>query len=366
MTVKLKNIVIVFVTASFLFGLSAFFIFGPDKIVSESERRLLKTFPDFNVSSVMSGQFMQDFETYAADQLPLRDRFRSIKAFCAYYLFRQSDVNDIYLQNGYASKLDYPQSNDSLDYAASRFTHIFDKYLKSSNTNVYLSVIPDKNCFLASQNGYPSIDFNDFVRYLRENTEYMQYIDISGCLELTDYYKTDTHWRQEEIEDVAQTLVGAMGVQLENSHSPISLENPFYGVYCGQSALNLPPEKILYLTDEVIENFEVYDYETDSNIPVYDMEKAYGKDPYEMFLSGSKSLLRIKNDAVSNGKKLIVFRDSFGSSIAPLLAEGYSETFLIDIRYISPDILGSLVDFDNSDVLFLYSTLVLNNSVTLK
>ena len=87
---------------------------------------------------------------------------------------------------------------------------------------------------------------------------------------------------------------------------------------------------------------------------------------YSLFLSGSKSLLRLENPAAPEGKKLILFRDSFGSSLAPLLAEGYREILLVDIRYISPAVLGEMVSFEGQDVLFLYSENVLNNSETLK
>ena len=91
-----------------------------------------------------------------------------------------------------------------------------------------------------------------------------------------------------------------------------------------------------------------------------------GRDPYEMFLAGPKSLLTVKNTRAATDRRLIIFRDSFGSSIAPLLFEGYAEIALIDIRYLSSEMLRNFVEFDNCDVLFLYSTLVLNNSETLK
>ena len=95
------------------------------------------------------------------------------------------------------------------------------------------------------------------------------------------------------------------------------------------------------------------------------MEKANGKDPYEMFLSGSISLLTIENPNATTDRELIVFRDSFGSSISPLLAEGYAKITLVDIRYLRTDMLARFIEFKNQDVLFLYSTLVLNNSETL-
>ena len=85
-----------------------------------------------------------------------------------------------------------------------------------------------------------------------------------------------------------------------------------------------------------------------------------------MFLSGSLPLLTITNQAAETDRELILFRDSFGSSIAPLLTSGYRKITLVDIRYLHPDVLNRYIEFDGQDVLFLYSTLVLNHSETLK
>ena len=85
-----------------------------------------------------------------------------------------------------------------------------------------------------------------------------------------------------------------------------------------------------------------------------------------MFLSGSRSLLTIENPAAENDRELIVFRDSFGSSIVPLLVQGYARVTLVDVRYIQIDMLDRFLEFKGQDVLFLYSTLVLNNSSTIK
>ena len=74
---------------------------------------------------------------------------------------------------------------------------------------------------------------------------------------------------------------------------------------------------------------------------------------------------RIRTSSAASGT-LLMFRDSFGSSLVPLLAEGYARITLVDIRYVAPERLGMWLTFDNQDVLFLYSTPVLNNSETLK
>ena len=41
-------------------------------------------------------------------------------------------------------------------------------------------------------------------------------------------------------------------------------------------------------------------------------------DPYSVFLSGSKSLLTITNPSADTDRELVIFRDSFASSLAPL------------------------------------------------
>ena len=84
-------------------------------------------------------------------------------------------------------------------------------------------------------------------------------------------------------------------------------------------------------------------------------------------------LYRVRSAVVSGyrrtartDRELVIFRDSFASSLAPLLLEGYSRVTLVDIRYLSPAQLGRYLTFTDQDVLFLYSTGVLNNSSTLK
>jgi hypothetical protein len=46
--------------------------------------------------------------------------------------------------------------------------------------------------------------------------------------------------------------------------------------------------------------------------------------------------------------------------------ESYAKVTRVDIRYLQSERLGQFLQFDDQDVLFLYSTLVLNNSETLK
>ena len=87
---------------------------------------------------------------------------------------------------------------------------------------------------------------------------------------------------------------------------------------------------------------------------------------YDMFLSGELSKIVIENSNAKTDKELVIFRDSYGRSILPLMVDDYAKITIIDIRYQVPQILFAGVNFENADVLFLYSTLILNNSYELK
>lgn len=363
---KIKYKIVTIVMVVFFLGVSLFAWFKPLDEFSQSERRKLATFPKVSFENIVSGKFMTDFETYTLDQFPLRDKFRSLKALTTLNIFNQQDNNKIYMVNGFLSKMEYPMNENSVNRASERFLYIYNKYLNDKNIKTYFSIIPDKNYFLAKDNGYLSMDYDKFFSENIKKNDFMQYIEIRSLLEIEDYYKTDTHWRQEKIVDVANKIGQVMGVSLKNQYEEKILDKEFYGVYYGQSALPLKSEKITYLRNDILDNCKVFDYQNNKETSVYDMEKAYGKDPYEIFLSGPISLLSIENDKATTDKELIIFRDSFGSSIAPLLAEGYKKITLVDIRYIQPDILSKYIQFKNQDVLFLYSTLVLNNSETIK
>lgn len=348
--------------------------FGPKATYSNAERRALASFPTLNAKTIASGAFMEQFETYAADTFPLREVFRSIKASVT-LATGQKTTNDIYYHQGYLSKLEYPLNEGSLLQATETFEKIYKNYLAEANAKVYVSVIPDKNAALADDAGQLMIDYEQLENIVAANTsDFATYIQISDLLTAEDYYRTDSHWRQEQIVDVAERLAAAMGSDNVSSiyNGTLSSED-FKGIYAGQFALPVEGEPLYYLTNEVIQQLKVYDKENQQEIPVYDLAKTEGQDPYEMYLSGPLSLITIENpnwsdthsDKTSN-KELVIFRDSYASAIAPLLATGYEKVTLVDIRYLPSSLIGNYVSFTDCDVLFFYSTSVLNNSETFK
>ena len=270
----------------------------------------------------------------------------------------------VYVYNGYAAKTDAAFDTDSLDRAAYRFRHLYDLYF--TGRTIFLAVVPDKAQFTVPPEGYTPAGAAETADYLCGALDFLTPVDITAGLTLADYYRTDPHWRQEQLGNAAGTVAAAMGKKLTMDYETRLATEDFLGVYAGQSALPVKGEPLYYLWNDSFDALEIQDRERNREIGVYDLSALDGRDPYELFLSGSLSLITVKNPNASSDDRLILFRDSFGSSIAPYFFESYAEVTLVDIRYLSVERLGAFLDFENSDVLFLYSTLVLNNSETLK
>lgn len=369
-----KSILTAAVSGILLFGLSAAAVFGPKLKYSDSERRSLAVKPALSLESLASGKFMKEFEAAAPDQFPMRDSFRMVKALSARYLFGTEDNSGLYIENGSIGKLEYPMNEARIGINSAAMSNIYKTYLADTDCRVFLSVVPDKNMFLAAPYGYPSMDYALFAEKVRDKTGFASYIDLYDLLSKEDYYDTDPHWREERLPEKAERLMSAMRKEGAEETQPVgtgawqteTLDTPFYGAYYGQAALPFHPDNIQYLTGSGIDDCIVTSYRNGKAeaAAVYDMKKACGKDPYEMFLGGPDPLVVIENPKASSDRELVIFRDSFGSAIIPLMIPEYRKITAVDLRYLHSSLIKDYIEFDDQDVLFLYSTLTLNHTIS--
>lgn len=362
-----KRVTVILVIFLWL-GLTVFAWFVPSKTLSQAERRPLAQMPKISADNLLNGSFMGKFEEYTLDQFPMRDTFRSLKSLFCYYVLQMGDNNGIYMADGYAGKLEYPLNPVSISHALKKFNAIYEQYLQNTDSKIYMTIVPDKGYYLAAANGYPAMDYETLFANMAEGMPWAQIVDITKDLDITDYYRTDTHWRQENLLKVAQTLCDALGVTPPKAESftRVLATQQFHGVYYGQAALPMAAEELYILENDLLSACRVYNHETGAYGTVYDMAKLTGSDSYEVYLSGAQALLTIENPNATTQRELIVFRDSFASSLVPLLIEDYKTVTMVDIRYVQSAMLEKFVPFHGQDVLFAYSTLLLNSSSTLK
>lgn len=357
---KTKNKII---SMGFIFMLIIMFfinIITEDKQISIAERRKLAEFPNINIENIINGKVTKDFEKYVVDQFVARDFFRSVKAFNSTKILKQKDNNKLFEKDEAIYKIEYPLNENNVKKSANKMNEIYDMYLNDNN-NIYYSIIPDKNYYLENDD-HLKIDYNKLKEIMKNEIKNMQYIDIYNTLTLEDYYKTDIHWKQENLLKVVEVLKNEMSLySTEQTNYEIKEIGNFYGVYYGQLAKKVKPDKMYVLNNENIEKCTTYNYETNKTGKIYDENTS--SDKYDIYVSGATPLIIIENPNAKEKNELLLFRDSFGSSLAPLLVENYSKITLIDLRYISSKLLDEYVEFENQDVLFLYSSLVLNQNI---
>lgn len=364
MSDKTKNIVVTIIFLEVLFLFFVINLIKSDTEISYSERRKLASFPTLTQKTLLEGSFSKGFENYTTDQMLQRENFRKLKASLEQNFFKKRDNHNIYLYQDTLIKIEYPLNESSVINAIGKMEAIRKNYLK--DLKCYYAIVPDKNYF-TNPKEYIRMDYEKMEKYMKQNLLDMEYINLFECLELSDYYITDIHWKQENLLKVVDTIATRMNFKnrLRTNYTKKELTN-FTGLYAGQLLVQTPNDKICILTNEILENASVYHYENKKETKIYDKEKLTSNDKYDIYLSGSTPLITITNPNATHQKELVVFRDSFASSLVPLFTEAYYKITLVDIRYMRSADIGKYIEFDKQDILFLYSTTILNNSNILR
>ena len=357
---KIKDIV---VTIIFLFTVISLFLINvikEDTDISVAERRKLATMPELTTKSLFDGTYFKKFDSYVTDQFVERDAFRKIKIDIE--LSTKGEYNNLYLYDDYIIEEIFPLNSNSINNLTNKINYIKDTYL-NDNSNIYYTIIPDKNYFV--NKGNLKLDYNKLQDMMKSNLTNLNYINIFDKLTLDNYYKTDTHWKEEDLFNVANTIANQMNFDITNNNV-INTVTTFKGTYAGRLSVTKDIDTIKTISNPSTLNSSVYNYETKKYTDIYDYTKINSLDKYDIYLSGAVPIIDITNNNTSSDKELIVFRDSYGSSLIPLLIEGYKKITVIDIRYISSKILNKYIDFNDQDVLFMYSILTINNSFSIR
>jgi len=361
---SLRDILIV---ATFVGFIGVFFVLNiviPAPTILWSERRMPAKFPELSISTIVSGTFMNDFEKYASDRFVQRDVFRAIHSFMVFDIFQQTDKSGLYRNNAVGTG-EFRHTNPTAFRQTSERILRAAESLGDLNMNIYYSIVPDKSIF--ADRYMPGFDLDLAESILLDVLRDYEYIRLQDALSASMFYKTDLHWDQSAISGVASHILAAMGARSTLTGFPVLNAGEWRGVYAGQLAMPIAADnlryvdvtglRVTYLNDKTLE-FEPG--------PLYDLTRATGVDPYDVFLRGPQPLIIIENDSAPE-RELYLFRDSFGSSLAPLMAESYSKITVIDLRYINIAVLEMFFEFTpGSDVLFIFSSQIFNNPTVLQ
>ncbi len=227
-----------------------------------------------------------------------------------------------------------------------------------------LALIPDKTVYANEELGELALDHDRMTTLVSENLDGIPMVELSDLYTWESFYKTDLHWRQEILPDTAKRIGDALGITVDVSAFTETNLGAFHGIYAD---LYMGEEEPLIVLDHPdFKDVTVSHYEKTDCTTVYDTVRADSDNSYDAFLSGASPLTVIKNPNAEAGTNLLVFRDSFGSSLVPLLIPSYETITMVDLRYMHSSLLRQFVSVTEGDLLFLYSARIVNNSLLLR
>lgn len=350
---KDKLYIITFLTILYVIMISFFIL--PKEEISFTEKRYLKKLPEFSMTS----SYGNNLEAYLLDHFPKRDFWRGLHSYYNYFVMQKRENNDLVLFKDKIFKTS-KTNKKAIEYYFKYIENM--KQLAKPHQNMYYVLVPDKNYYVKD---IPLLKM-DYDFLYQHKVDGVVSIDIRDQLSIDNYYGTDTHWKQETLEDVVAYILRNMNIEPQKIDYEVNRFENFKGVYYGEVAINFKKDTLYYLTNEDILNAKVTYLENKKLTTVYNKENLDSFDSYELFLDGASAYIEIENNHSRTERELVVFRDSFGSSIIPLFIPYFKKITVVDNRYISSSIFKDLVNFETQDILFLNSTLLANESFALK
>lgn len=362
---KFKTIATVAAFGLLTIGLGLATCLIKDKEYSVYERRQLAQMPQYDAQAPLADYF-SGWEDYLVDQFALRDQLRFMKSIFARDILRSSDVNGYFVKEGSEAQLLYPMNRAWIDSNLTAVERVRSELFADSSA--YFALIPDKSVYMDAPLG---LDY-DYIRASASERIQAEQIDLAGALTADDFYRTDIHWKQENLREVYETLRARMNPDLpawETLNAELQSAGDFYGVLYGQAAYPIAPDELNYLTGDWLDRCTLKVIDNGSSAEIYQPDKISGDDPYDLFMGGENAITILENPNVQNGRELVLFRDSFGRSMAPLLAAGYEKITLIDLRWIKSAYLAQFSQYlpvsgstdRKVDLLVLLSGQVLNS-----
>ena len=358
---KNKNFIVVGIFVVFIFIITILNIISPTKIYSEKEKRKLAQSPELNKETILSGKFTQEYEEYFNDQFVFRDNWISLNTKYK-ILSLNKHINDVYLgKNNYlfedTSSYDTKKLYKNMDH----LKNLISKYKDSiGENNINIMLIPNGSEILSDK--LPKYATVLDQQKILKDAEVMykdNFINTYDILKRNKskyiYYKTDHHWT---------TLGAYYGYNVwadKTNHEikPFSSDNTkiistnFLGTIYSKINYAKEPDIITIYNPE--EKYSVnYDSNTSSSTSLYNLEYLEKKDQYSVFLDGNHGLVTITSSN-TNGKNLLIIKDSYANCFIPFIADEYERIHVIDLRYYNSSLESYIEDNDISELLVLYN-----------
>ncbi|MBR5279871.1 MAG: hypothetical protein IKU26_02760 [Clostridia bacterium] len=380
---------------------------------SQDEKRELATMPSFSLSALYKGEYTEALQYFYNDTIPYRselkrfsDRVLSYKGFAQDDVYidipgdlppipseepdgtlppvttpgtnaeevpavtpsqstEKPNVNEFSQNQGIvtykkrAMELYWGSKASMRDYALSLNT----LQTRMPELNVWSMNIPISSAYylppsLAGKYGDQEQDCA-YIRSLLQEGVY--YVDVYNVLKKhvdeDIYLRTDHHWSYLGVFYAVEEMMKQANLPVPNLSDDYVTKSKdgnlgsFY-LYFDQKHLVNYPETFTWYEPKFSFDCTYYSYDTMQVVKTSQnkMFFYYSEPFYDMVNYGDSYLTHVKTSA-NTGRKVAVFKDSFGNALAPFLAKGFDEIWVIDLRYFKGDAYAFLAEKGVTDVL---------------
>ncbi|MCR5688151.1 MAG: hypothetical protein K6G58_09035 [Lachnospiraceae bacterium] len=338
------------------------YLFGPEQDFSEMENRFLQKRPAVTASSLADGSFMDAFEVYTNEQIPLRGALVKCRAAMVYLTGASENDGIAKGRDGYLFDKVLSVS-DRMDRNAA----LIASFAENAGRDVYVAAAPTSTWINADRlpAGMPVLDEESCREKLEgalSGTESAHFIDLYPVLcehageQL--YYRTDHHWTTAGAGYAYSAIASAMGLAEDDirqyeKHEAGDFRGTHYAKYKG---INVEPDTVEYYDVPIGELV----LPEGSVSALVDTDALSGYDKYAAFMHGNRGKMEVHADK-GTGADLVIFKDSYANCLIPYLVMNYDNITVIDLRYFGGSAADELTAHPDADVLLLYNYTFLND-----
>ena len=173
------------------------------------------------------------------------------------------------------------------------------------------------------------------------------------------YTRTDHHWQPLGAYYAAEAFAKTADVPFADisTYEKVVLDGYVGTMYAFTESVNIlnDPEQFVYY--KPTNDYTVYYYDTaynfDYTFPLF-IDMPIGS-AYSTFMGGDAKIVRIETDC-KNGRKLLIFKDSYGNAEIPFYTSSFEQIYVCDMRYFDLNAVEFIKEEGITDLLFTMCT----------
>lgn len=360
MNTRIRDALVCALFAAFLSGMLGMFFALPERAFSEKEKRYLEKRPALSMKTLLSGDFGERAESWAADHLPGRDLFIGLNAAAERAAGLQV-TKEIYI--GRDGRLfERPCTDD--DGTLEKNRAAIAEFAGAVGKTVDVMLVPSAGFLMRDQISDLADPYTDdrlIAEFFAQESDAIHPVELLAPFSAfpapeTLFYRTDHHWTSRGAYEAYRIYCAEKGkTPLPPDSYRITTEGGFYGTtYARACFWGLPPETLELWSSGG--HYRVSFSEKEGSFDsLFFRDRLQEADKYPVWLDGNHPLVTIENlDPAAEGS-LLVIRDSFANCLGCFLADSWKTVTLLDLRYYKEDAAALCAERQFDDILMVYS-----------